>query len=355
MQKYIINSLIILGKIVGIMLVAVGLAGIPDNIKRWKDVITIINQNSTRWIFCIVGTIIIFVCFGLHKKLWQHSSPSSKGQSPEEETDADKSEEESNPDKKRKQAVKESLLKLTSGEWAGLEEILIKEVMSQKQITDYLNERGHDKSTNFLQSVNSKIAILERNFAGNYIIKQDFKEIISSLKDDESFKGQLYPKLSITYKQEAHPWFQEQRSKSSDGQLYTYRIGLINQGLEKIHNVNVRLTTIEPCPPDFLAPPCYLKFMKKSYNTKTLNLKPTGTAKGGLFVDVFKYFCPSKGNTRDVRELSICYYKKRIVLKIPVQQYMVNIRVDSDNGGSISKSFGFNPKKDIKTMMEMVD
>jgi hypothetical protein len=165
------------------------------------------------------------------------------------------------------------------------------------------------------------------------------REIIKSLEE------QRRPKLEVTFKQGVRPWFQEQPSTTASGQDYIYRIELMNLGSETIHNLRVRLY-IEPHPRASFNVPCDLQLNNK-------DIPKTDKEGEGEFVNVFKYFRPSKDG-HEMLWINDIYQAKS---KIPVQEYEIKIIVNSNNGGdSITKLFRFNPtKENAKLCMEMID
>jgi hypothetical protein len=326
---------------IGIIMAFIGIAGVPDDLNNWGNwmtdffgidinIATIINQNTIKWIIFGAGMLIIFICSGVPKKIkgcWSRHIIA----------------------KERKQIAKKALPKLTSGELVGLREILIKGSINNEQISNAIHRIGRVNPIDFFQSVNNKIEILDRDFVGNYTIKPVFMELL---------KKQLHHKLSFLFRQGVDPWFQSQPNRRSPytpnltylGELYTFRIEIINIGLKKIKNIQTTLLGIEPHPPEFF-PPFPLQIM----HGKSNHLQMTKNARGGLFFDVFRYFCAPRNK---FYELGVWHTVSGVKRKIPIQPYKeITIEVNSDNGGEpITKCFRFDPtKKHVKDMMEMID
>jgi hypothetical protein len=195
------------------------------------------------------------------------------------------------------------------------------------------------------------------------IYEEKQKDIELLEKENLSLKEQLRPKLEVTFDPSDHPWFQEQKNIGNPfsnlralGNLYTYRIGLMNHGLEIVKNIKVRLKEIYPHPKNELpVVPCHLQFMNdtKQPFDESKDLQMTNDPKDGIFVDVFSYFHESKS---DKKILGICHIVRPANIVVPTQPYKIKIVVSSDNGGvPINRRFRFTPRKNTKACMEMIN
>ena len=180
-------------------------------------------------------------------------------------------------------------------------------------------------------------------FAPFRIYKENIR-IIDNLEEEKR------PKLSVLFKKGENIFFQKVRSSSSD--ICTYRIKIINDGMELVRNVKVTFTkNIDPSPNNFYGPPFNLHFMND--NSPPFKGSEDLQSKGTLPVDVIEF----DHRDNNAHRLRIVHIVAGIDRKIePVQPYRFEIKISSDNGGeTVTRRFKFDPEKKLEDMMEMLD
>ncbi|MDZ4855793.1 MAG: hypothetical protein SGJ26_13190 [Nitrospirota bacterium] len=156
-------------------------------------------------------------------------------------------------------------------------------------------------------------------------------------------------KLSILI-HEGEPWVQmnpgvdQSQATHTSGQLYTYRVALVNSDDSTLRNVEVKLTSLEKKPPNFHAIGNHLKLKNDRVGTTNCNVYPTKDPQymDAVFVDVFRYFSGPEGYS----SLSVASLPEDSHHWIPVDTYDVKIVATSDSGEMAIADMAFIPRPD---------
>ena len=110
------------------------------------------------------------------------------------------------------------------------------------------------------------------------------------------------------------------------GQLYTYRIGIMNRSDSVLRDVEVRLTSLEPCPHDFNATGGHLHWMHDNDEPprKTKQAIPPTKLEdysNAIFIDVLRCFWPDQEKDRHLAQLYICHIVPGVSHVVPYLPY----------------------------------
>ena len=110
------------------------------------------------------------------------------------------------------------------------------------------------------------------------------------------------------------------------GQLYTYRVGIANRSHSVLRDVEVRLTSLEPCPHDFNATGGHLHWKHDNdeppRKTKQ-SIPPTKQEdfSDAIFIDVLRCFWPDKDQDRHLAQLYVCHIVLGVSHVVPYLPY----------------------------------
>ena len=156
-------------------------------------------------------------------------------------------------------------------------------------------------------------------------------------------------KLSVIVR-EGEPWVQIDPQRDPlqpthpGGQLYTYRIALINSADSTLRNVEVKLTSLEKTPKDFDAIGSHLKLSRDQGGATNFNVHPTKDPQfmDAVFVDVFKFFVGPEGTS----SLSVSSLPEDSHGHMPVDTYDVKVMATSESGEMAIAEMVFIPRPD---------
>ena len=112
------------------------------------------------------------------------------------------------------------------------------------------------------------------------------------------------------------------------GELFIYRIGIVNKGDSTINDVEVKLTSIKQCPRWFNGVGGYFRWAYDNppdghpYLLKK-SIPPTKQSdfSDAVFVDVLQFFWPHRTTEREHIRLEICHIRTRVPEIIPFHNY----------------------------------
>jgi hypothetical protein len=156
-------------------------------------------------------------------------------------------------------------------------------------------------------------------------------------------------KLSVIIR-DGEPWVQvdshidRSQAAPTSGNLYTYRIALINSADVTFRNVEVKLTSLEKRPQNFHAIGSHLKLRHDQVGSTNFNVHPSKDPQflDAMFVDVFNFFLGADGSS-SLRVMSLPEDMNR---PIPVDTYEVKIMATSERGEMTIAELTFIPRPD---------
>jgi hypothetical protein len=154
-------------------------------------------------------------------------------------------------------------------------------------------------------------------------------------------------KLSVMIRS-GEPWVQVDRGvdpsqeSHTTGQLYTYRIALINTDDSTLRNVEVKLIALEKKPASFHAVGNHLRLRRDQVGATNFNVHPTKDPQymDAIFVDVFTLFLGLEGYS----VLRVTSLPEDIHCRIPVSTYDVKIMATSERGEMAIAEMAFIPR-----------
>lgn len=177
--------------------------------------------------------------------------------------------------------------------------------------------------------------------------KEKIKQLNSTI---ETLKDSISPKLIVTFEKGNNPCYRHQGRNQEGYEIYIYRIGIKNIGLETVEDVQGVLEEIEPCPEYFAASKSNLHWMHD--NIEPFNKYERLQAGQEKFIDIMYYF--RNGDNKEA--MQITHIARGVGQNIEVQNYKLKIFISSKNGGdSILKELNFCPNRDIENMLELVN
>ena len=123
------------------------------------------------------------------------------------------------------------------------------------------------------------------------------------------------------------------------GKLYTYRVAIVNESHKVLHDVEVRLTRLSPCPSNFNATGGYLLWKHDNpvhghpHITKQ-SIPPTKQEdySDAKFVDVIRCFWPDKEEERGYTRMEICHVVHGVSCNIPILPYSLDVTANDQAG-----------------------
>ena len=156
-------------------------------------------------------------------------------------------------------------------------------------------------------------------------------------------------KLSVVIRK-GEPWVQvnpgsdPSQAGHTSGQLYTYRIALVNIHDSTLRNVEVKLTSLEKKPQNFHPIGSHLKLRHDRAGATNFNVHPTKDPEclDAVFVEVFRYFASPEGFS----SLRVTSLPEEGNCPIPVAKYDVKITAISESGEMAVADMAFIPHSD---------
>jgi hypothetical protein len=136
------------------------------------------------------------------------------------------------------------------------------------------------------------------------------------------------------------------------GMLYTYRIGIVNRSNKTLQDVEVRLTSLKPCPHDFNATGGHLHWAHDNPEGQSHLIKqsvpPTKQQdhSDARFVDVLLCFWPDNNEERQYMQLDICHIVPGVTRRIANLPYELIVTANDQEQALISCTLRFNPLGD---------
>jgi hypothetical protein len=136
------------------------------------------------------------------------------------------------------------------------------------------------------------------------------------------------------------------------GILYTYRIAVCNKGTDIIRGVEVRLTSIEPKPPEFHCIGGKLMFRHEQPTVGEKDIPPTQQQDflDGVFVDVFCYFLNNSGSGNWLEARTTV----RSPQALPLRNYTGTIIAVGRNGDRANSRFELILRKEGSPVLRLV-
>jgi hypothetical protein len=170
-------------------------------------------------------------------------------------------------------------------------------------------------------------------------------------------KGKIQsPRLGIVL-ETGKPYLQQNYSTLNvapfviHGTLFTYRIGIINKGDSTISDVEVKLTNIKECPPNFNATGGHLHWEHDNppegqpYRTNK-SIPPTTQQDNSdaVFVDVLQYFLPHKLEEIQYAQLQVCHVVPLVPTRIPLRRYQLTITAHDQHQATVAATLHLEPQ-----------
>ena len=142
----------------------------------------------------------------------------------------------------------------------------------------------------------------------------------------------------------ANPGIDQSQAAHTSGQLYTYRIALVNSEDSTLRNVQVTLTSLEKKLQNFHAIGSHLKLSHDRVGTTNFNVHATKDphCMDAIFVDVFRFFSGPEGYSF----LSVTSLPEDMNRHIPIDTYDVKITATSESGEMAIADVAFIPRPD---------
>jgi hypothetical protein len=156
-------------------------------------------------------------------------------------------------------------------------------------------------------------------------------------------------KMSVVIREE-EPWVQvnsgidQSHVARTGGQLYTYRVALVNSHDSTLRNVEVKLISLEKQPQNFSAIGSHLKLRHDQAGATNFNIHPTKDPEcmDAMFVDVFRFYLGPGGHS----SLSVTSLPEESNRPLPVDKYDVKIMATSESGEMAIADMAFIPHPD---------
>ena len=142
----------------------------------------------------------------------------------------------------------------------------------------------------------------------------------------------------------ANPGIDQSQAAHTSGQLYTYRIALVNSEDSTLRNVQVTLTSLEKKLQNFHAIGSHLKLSHDRVGTTNFNVHATKDphCMDAIFVDVFRFFSGPEGYSF----LNVTSLPEDMNRHIPIDTYDVKITATSESGEMAIADVAFIPRPD---------